>query len=121
LNDVFHLFVYGTLRDPAVAGRQLAGCARVRDGTVLGTLYDLGAHPALLAYGSTHVVGEVWRCPNRMLQRLDAFEGLEQGLFRRVGVRVGDLGCWTYVAGPALARELLPGRRIASGDWLQRA
>lgn len=121
MSPTFHLFVYGTLRDPRVAADLLAGCERVGEAHVNGTLYDLGAHPALMAYGTTRVAGEIWRCPNAVLSRLDRYEGVERGLFRRIGISAGDIGCWTYVAGPALAPELLPGRRIASGDWLQRA
>jgi gamma-glutamylcyclotransferase (GGCT)/AIG2-like uncharacterized protein YtfP len=121
VSRTFHLFVYGTLRDADVAAAQLGDCERVREATVLGTLYDLGAHPALMPYGNTAIVGEIWRCPNEALARLDRFEGIERGLFRRIGIRAADVGCWTYVAGPALARELLPGRRITSGDWLRRA
>lgn len=121
MNRRFHLFVYGTLRGGGAAG-MLSQCVRVRDAAVAGTLYDVrGEHPALLLYGSTWIRGEIWRCPTSLLPRLDDFEGVSRGLFRRVGVQVGDVGCWTYVAGPALAPELTPARRIGSGDWLLRA
>jgi gamma-glutamylcyclotransferase (GGCT)/AIG2-like uncharacterized protein YtfP len=121
VSPTFHLFVYGTLREPRVAAGLLGGCQQVREATVQGTLYDLGDYPALMAYGTTPIAGAVWKCPNRVLQRLDSYEGVERGVFRRIGILVDGLGCWTYVAGPALAPELLPARRLASGDWLQRA
>jgi gamma-glutamylcyclotransferase (GGCT)/AIG2-like uncharacterized protein YtfP len=115
----FHLFVYGTLRTGGGASDVLAGCECVGAASVTGTLYDIaGRHPALMLYGRDRVQGEVWRCPVEMLARLDEYEGVERGLFRRVGVRAGGLACWTYVAGPALSRELTPARRIAGGDWL---
>jgi hypothetical protein len=52
-----------------------------------------------------------------MLLRLDEFEQVDAGLFRRVGVEVNmedgrSLGCWTYAAGPMLSRKLVPSRRI---------
>lgn len=112
----FLLFVYGTLRGGAGL---LAGCERIASGTVEGTLYDIrGAYPALLPGGGGLVQGEVWRCPVSKLSDLDAYEGVEEGLFRRIGTRVGEHACWTYVAGPALGGELTPERRVVSGDWM---
>jgi gamma-glutamylcyclotransferase (GGCT)/AIG2-like uncharacterized protein YtfP len=117
----FHLFVYGSLRSGAAAHELLDGCERVGEASVAGTLYDIdGRYPALMLYGDTPVHGEIWRCPPALLGRLDEYEGAIRGLFRRVGVRVAEYACWTYVAGPALARRLTPARRIASGVWLPR-
>jgi gamma-glutamylaminecyclotransferase len=115
------IFVYGTLRTGGAAHDALRGCEHVASATVPGTLYDIdGRFPALMLYGGTAVRGEVWRCPDALLPRLDAYEGVESGLFRRVGVRVGEHACWTYVAGPALARQLTAARRLHDGDWLGR-
>jgi gamma-glutamylcyclotransferase (GGCT)/AIG2-like uncharacterized protein YtfP len=117
-NGGFHLFVYGTLRSDGAAREMLAGCERVGTATVDGTLYDIdGRFPALMLYGGTPVQGEVWRCPVDRLQRIDEYEGVGRGLFRRVAVMAAGLACWTYVAGPALARELTPARRVLSGTW----
>lgn len=137
----FNLFVYGTLRADsgngnaaradhrgAVAGTGsasdlLAGCVRVADGTIGGTLYDIdGRYPALVHYGSDPVHGEIWRCPTELLQALDAYEGTAAGLFRRIAVEIrtdaGEpLPCWVYTAGPALSRHLTPANRVASGSW----
>jgi gamma-glutamylcyclotransferase (GGCT)/AIG2-like uncharacterized protein YtfP len=114
----FHLFVYGTLRMAGEASALLDGCVRVMHASVLGTLYDIeGEFPALMLYGGTAVRGEVWRCPFERLARLDAYEAVERGLFRRVAVVVAGVPCWTYVAGPALAHQLTPGQRLASGEW----
>lgn len=122
MSDVFHLFVYGTLRAGAGAEGMLDGCERVAPASVEGTLYDVGGrYPALMLYGRTQVRGEVWRCPVERLWRLDDYEGVDRGLFRRVGVQVDRFTCWTYVAGPALAHELTPARRIICGDWLEHA
>lgn len=116
MNEHFHLFVYGSLRGGA---ELLAGCERVASGTVRGTLYSAHAdYPALLPVGEGLVQGEVWRCPLDRLAQLDAYEGVEDRLFRRIALMVGGRACWTYVAGAALGRVLTPDRRIASGDWM---
>jgi gamma-glutamylcyclotransferase (GGCT)/AIG2-like uncharacterized protein YtfP len=109
----FHLFAYGSLvsatAGPAV--ELLSGCERVAAGSVAGTLYDLGDYPALLLSGTTEVGGTIWRCPVDRLPLLDAYEGVGEGLFRRVGVQVGEYACWVYVAGPGLGLRLLPEAR----------
>jgi len=116
-----HVFVYGTLREGGGAEGLLRGCARVGAGAVRGRLYDLGAYPALvLAAGEGAVRGEVWGCPAAVLPRLDAYEGVAEGLFRRVRTEAGGVECWVYVAGPALEPALAPENLIGSGDWLAR-
>ncbi len=118
MSEYFHLFVYGTLRSSGSAAWRMADCELVGPGTVGGVLYDIdGQYPALMVYGNAPVSGEVWRCPTRMLGLLDEYEDIASGLFRRIGVeahlaRGGTLGCWVYVAGPKLARKLIPARRI---------
>lgn len=121
----FHLFTYGTLRPGGGAEARLEGCEYAGPATVGGTLYDIdGRFPALLLYGDSPVHGDVWRCPAALLQELDGYEGVADGLFMRRGVTVdaGDytVPCWAYTAGPALSRRLLPDRRIESGDWRNR-
>lgn len=121
--STFNLFVYGTLQRGGAAHDQLRGCALLGYAAVGGTLYEIdGRFPALLLYGDAPVRGEVWRCPAALLPQLDAYEGREHGLFRRVGVEAtassGDLlPCWVYTAGPALSRKLLPGARLPDGVW----
>lgn len=117
----FHLFAYGTLRRGATAHDILAGATHVRAATIGGTLYDIdGEYPALILYGRTPVPGDIWRCPADLLKRLDAYERVDDGLFRRVGLLAADIPCWTYVAGPALASRLTPDRLMPHGDWLAR-
>jgi gamma-glutamylcyclotransferase (GGCT)/AIG2-like uncharacterized protein YtfP len=109
----FHLFTYGSLvsADTGPGAELLAGCERVAEASVRGTLYDLGEYPALVLSGSTTVPGVVWRCPVERLPRLDAYEGVQDGLFRRAAVRVGEHACWIYVAGPRLGLRLRPEAR----------
>ncbi len=120
MSGSFLLFAYGSLiaaDAPPAARELLRGCERVGPGTVRGTLYDLGDYPALLVAGDDAVSGEVWRCPHETLAALDRYEGVAEGLFRRVGVEVEGRGCWTYVAGPRLGPRLTPQARIGSGRW----
>ena len=113
----FHLFVYGTLRSGGGSSSMLGGSQLVGSATVEGTLYDLGEYPALMLYGGTPVEGEIWRCPAAMLWKLDEYEGVERGLFRRVAIMAGGRPCWAYVAGPKLGQKLTPDRRLRDGRW----
>jgi gamma-glutamylcyclotransferase (GGCT)/AIG2-like uncharacterized protein YtfP len=112
-----NVFVYGTLRSGGRASGLLRGCECLGARTLPGTLYDLGAYPALVLEGEGRVEGEVWRCPGELLHALDEYEGVPRGLYRRVPVEVEGVECWTYVAGPGLARILTPEWIIPSGRW----
>jgi gamma-glutamylcyclotransferase (GGCT)/AIG2-like uncharacterized protein YtfP len=110
----FHLFAYGTLADPRASPARdlLDGCERVGEASVRGTLFDAGDYPALILDGADSVPGVIWRCPADALPRLDRHEEVSERLFRRVALRVRDLPCWTYVAGPRLGPYLTPERRL---------
>lgn len=111
----FHLFSYGTLMSGGAGSELLADCERVETAAVRGTLFDAGSYPALVLGGEDRVEGEIWRCPADLLPRLDRYEAVADGLFRRVGLRVGDTACWAYVAGPCLGPRLTPESRIRPG------
>ena len=119
MDGAFHLFAYGTLRTTGAAAHVLHECHHMGAAQVGGVLYDIdGEYPALVLYGNQPVIGELWRCPWQLLARLDEYEGVGVGLFRRIAVQVqrenGDeVACWTYVAGPKLAHKLTPERRTA--------
>lgn len=81
------LFVYGTLK---------RGCKNhhlMSAGTYLGDartapgyrLHDLGDFPGMVvdATDTAGVTGEVWSVSAAALARLDAFEGVPEGLYRR--------------------------------------
>lgn len=116
----FHLFVYGSLRSTGTAVSLLGDGELIGPATVGGILYDMdGAYPALVLYGSVEVRGEVWKLPSSLLPGLDAYERVDEGLFRRVGVTATleggeEVGCWIYVAGPALGRKLTAERRVSA-------
>lgn len=81
------LFVYGTLKRGCsnhhhLAGQAFVGTAR----TVAGyRLFNLGGYPgiAVVTGDRTGVAGEVWSVDVDALARLDAFEGVHEGLYRR--------------------------------------
>ncbi|MGH7944973.1 MAG: gamma-glutamylcyclotransferase family protein [Opitutaceae bacterium] len=81
------LFVYGTLKRGCsnhhhLAGQTLVGMARTPPGF---TLYDLGGYPGIMPKpdDTNGVIGEVWSVDHETLQRLDRFEGVHEGLYRR--------------------------------------
>ncbi|MBM3865165.1 MAG: gamma-glutamylcyclotransferase [Verrucomicrobia bacterium] len=84
------LFVYGTLQRGRVNHGQLAGQRYLGPArTVPGfRLHDLGGYPGLVPHPATPigVTGEVWAVEAAALARLDAFEGVGEGLYRRGSV-----------------------------------
>lgn len=113
-----HLFVYGTLRHGGTAARLLADSERIDAAVVAGTLYNVNTRfPALVLGGSGTVHGELWRCPPDLLPRLDEYESVPEGLFRRVRRQIASVTAWIYVAGPRLAPHLVPENAVAGGRW----
>ena len=115
----FHLFVYGTLKSgkSREAAPILGDCTLVGTGEVSGTMYHVGDYPALLLGGPQTVRGEIWRCPTDLLKKLDEYEGVDRGLFRRAAVEVDGYACWIYVAGPRLGPRLVPQARMETSEW----
>lgn len=128
------LFAYGTLMP---ADRDAAECGGWRPDAVRGRLFDLGPYPALVDLDdpeSGWVEGFVRPVdPQELESRLDPWEGVAEGLYRRVETRTrAYCRAWVYVYNrplPPGARGPLnrwPGRRrapipFASGDESSRA
>jgi gamma-glutamylaminecyclotransferase len=81
------LFVYGTLKRGCsnhgyLADQTFVGLARTIPGF---RLYDLGGYPGIVTHPADRegVVGEVWSVDDESLRRLDYFEGVHEGLYRR--------------------------------------
>lgn len=81
------LFVYGTLKRGCsnhgqLAGQTFVGIARTQPGF---SLYDVGGYPGLVAQAGDRdgVSGEIWSVSETGLLRLDDFEGVHEGLYRR--------------------------------------
>ena len=103
-----HVFVYDDRLDSKDTVQDVVSTA-----TVKGTLFDVERVGAvLLLSGQDNIPGEVRRVSPDALDTLDRQAGVQEGLYRRVGVQVGSTPCWTWVAGPALAPLLVPERRV---------
>jgi len=122
------LFAYGTLIPGCEPAQMNSICARLEpigEGTVPGTLYDLGDFPGVVA-GDGVVRGVVLRVPPDAWNAMDAYEGCpmpgrDEGLFRRVMTRAtlrdgSELHCWLYV----YALDVRGQRAVPSGDWRRR-
>ena len=116
------LFVYGTLKrgcsnHDQIAGQSFVGLARTPPGY---RLYDLGGYPGIGACAADRegVVGEVWSVDPAGLQKLDAFEGVHEGLYRRESFSLlppfADREVQAYV--PALDPS---GGRELGQEWIE--
>lgn len=118
------LFAYGTLRDARQRALVLNGTPSraLGTGTVAGALYDLGGYPGLLP-GSDPVPGTIIELGDpTALARLDAYEGVAQGLYVRERAAArrdggGVVETWVYryncpVIGRRRIRAWTPGRRL---------
>ncbi len=117
------LFVYGTLKRGCrnhrhLAGQAFVGPARTAPGF---TLYDLGGYPGIAAdpAAAGGVAGELWTVDAAALARLDAFEGVHEGLYRRAPIALqapsGEVAAASAEAYfPAVS---LSGRPHVGAEW----
>lgn len=114
------IFVYGTLKKgcknhPHLADQTYVGDARTAPGY---RLHDLGDYPGMVAGGDS-VTGEVWSVDAASLARLDAFEGVDEGLYRREPVKLlppfDRETVWTYL----YARDPAGRPAIAADTWTE--
>lgn len=89
--ELHRVFVYGTLkrgfcREQALAGQTFLGTAATEP---LYRLFDLGSYPGLVPdeTGSS-ITGELYEIDNDCLGKLDAIEGVDEGLYRREPVKL---------------------------------
>jgi gamma-glutamylcyclotransferase (GGCT)/AIG2-like uncharacterized protein YtfP len=109
------LFAYGTLgpESPDAAAREGWTPDAVR-----GRLYDLGPYPALVDCEDPTagwVLGYLRRVEvNELGERLDAYEGVAEGLYRRIETTTrGGRRVWVYV----YARPIPPDARGPLECW----
>ncbi len=116
------LFVYGTLKRGGrnhhhLAGQVFVGEARTAPGY---TLFDLGGYPGIAACATDRegVRGEVWKIEPAALARLDAFEGVHEGLYRREPLPLQapfvDRRVEAYVSARPMA-----GRQAVGSEWTE--
>ena len=118
------LFVYGTLKRGCGNHRYLADQTFVADArTVPGyQLYDLGGYPGIAREpgDAEGVTGEVWSVTEEGLLRLDRFEGVHEGLYRREAIPLlapfADQRVEAYVSPLSLE-----GRRKVGSTWEERS
>lgn len=107
------LFAYGTLQNPvklaAVIGAA-ATCRVVADASVQGRLYDAGDYPVLCRSDAAadRVPGLLLELDDAVLPRLDAYEGVAEGLYtrQRCTVELGSgeaVEAWAYVYARSVA------------------
>jgi gamma-glutamylaminecyclotransferase len=113
------LFVYGTLKRGCknhhhIADQRFLDQARTAPGYAL---YDLGDYPGLVAdAGDTQgVTGELWEVDEAALSRLDEFEGVDEGLYRRQRVELRDSVNHAHAHTYLYARD--PGQRRIGSTW----
>ena len=105
---MIRLFAYGTLKDPGRLAAVVGPTTRSRvlgAGRVRGILYDAGDYPALRPSRSLadSVPGLLLELDgDAVLARIDAYEGVDSGLYerRRCVVRLDDgrrASAWTYL------------------------
>ncbi len=110
------LFVYGTLTpERAPPGLREVVARFVWEGaaTVRGRLYDLGAYPGLVIDATAEpVAGRLARLPHDpgLWPLLDRYEGVGEGLFRRVRCRAEpsarEAWVYEYARAPGGARRI---------------
>lgn len=119
--NITHIFVYGTLMRKHNEQGILhhGGAEYVTEGSIKGTMYDLGPFPAIKLEGEGRIHGEVHRLPEdgELLHHLDAYEGYnsnfpESSLYTRKEVVVEGFGrAWVYeIVSPR-------GEVVESGMW----
>lgn len=115
------VFVYGTLKqgfsnDHYLRGQTYLGPARTPPGY---RLYHVSDYPGMVAdlADTDGVAGEVWEVDGPGLRRLDALEGVNEGLYTREPVSL-PLPFETQVVFTYLyARDLTGKSVITGGDW----
>jgi gamma-glutamylaminecyclotransferase len=114
------VFVYGTLKRGGdnhhyIAYQQFLGEARTSPGY---TLYSLGDYPGMVraAQDTAGVTGELWAVDDSCLQQLDFLEGVNQGLYERVPIKLAaptdEQPVETY-----LYRLTITGRKALGSTW----
>jgi len=114
------VFVYGTLKRGGdnhsyLAYQQFLGAARTPAGY---TLYSLGDYPGMVraSADTAGVIGELWAVDAACLQQLDLREGVNEGLYERVSLKLAtssdDQPVETY-----LYLGSVTGRKALGSTW----
>jgi gamma-glutamylcyclotransferase (GGCT)/AIG2-like uncharacterized protein YtfP len=114
------IFVYGTLKRRGsnhafLAGQEFVGPAATPAGWCL---YELEGYPGMIAEPASveGVTGELWRVDDACLSRLDALEGVNEGLYRRERIVLASPHRDQFVQTYVYARNVA-GRRQIGATW----
>jgi gamma-glutamylaminecyclotransferase len=114
------LFLYGTLRRGGSAHHRLAGQRFLGEARTAGGygLFRLSGYPGLVPVPEhvEGVVGEVWEVDAAALARLDAYEGVSEGLYRRETVPLRAPFDGAGVEAYVYARPVT-GRAFLGSEW----
>jgi gamma-glutamylcyclotransferase (GGCT)/AIG2-like uncharacterized protein YtfP len=114
--DHTRVFIYGSLLRGLHNHHHLHGARFIADDLTRPdfTLVTLGSFPAMVAYGTTSVTGELWEVDAAILKRLDALEGHPVCYRRTPIVLASRRKADTYL----MPRDRVSGRPVvANGDW----
>ena len=110
------IFVYGTLKRACSNHHFLAGQNFFAEATTAPgfTLYALGGFPGMVpkSADTTGVSGEIWSVDAAALRRLDALEGLDEGMYRRERIPLAAPFADLAVEGYLYARSVQAAREI---------
>jgi gamma-glutamylcyclotransferase (GGCT)/AIG2-like uncharacterized protein YtfP len=113
------IFVYGSLKRGChnfhhLAGQRFLGEASTTQGY---RLYDLGSYPGMVTDVTDNegVRGEIWEVDADTLARLDEFEGVDEGLYRRAPVDLNAPFNLQEITTYLYARD--PGQRPVGPTW----
>jgi gamma-glutamylaminecyclotransferase len=114
------VFVYGTLKRGCCNHPQLADQTFVAEAETAPAyaLHEVGGFPGLVPCpdGGTAVRGEVWSVEAAALARLDRFEGLAEGLYRRERVVLAGPLAGEIVEAYLYARDVTR-RPVVGAEW----
>lgn len=112
------IFFYGTLKSGFSAHYLLEHDAKfVAKATTSSqySLYDVGSFPGMVKEESqSGVKGELFEVNKKCLERLDRYEGIEHGLFRRDEIELDD---GNKVLAYLFNRSFQDAEKIESGEW----
>ena len=113
-----NLFVYGTLRHGERANFFLRNGSLLISATRLYgfQLLTHGPYPfAMLGKPEHSIVGDIYKIPTALLDRLDEYEGVDSGLYIREEYMYEGLAVFIYIAQTKPEKDRL--QSIPSGDW----
>ena len=117
------LFVYGTFLQGEPGNHYLDDCELIQAFEVPGELYDTQrGYPAALLDGDSNktITGEIYAVRSgrgKELQKLDAVEGTQVGLYTRRSLNYKGYDFYLYEAGELLRHSLNRDSKIESGSW----